>query len=116
MYCRFDGLLGLGFDTISVNGIVPPFYNMMNQKLLDSNVFSFRLGSSDADGGEVIFGGIDHDAYSGKLFYAPVRRKASWEVELDQVSLGNDTLVLENTSAVMDTGTVPTTFQSLAGC
>merc|ERR1711964_445415 len=35
---RFDGILGLGFDTISVNKIPPPFYKMIDQKLLDEPV------------------------------------------------------------------------------
>lgn len=77
---------------------------MINQGLLDSKVFSFRLGTSEEDGGEAIFGGIDETAYTGKITYAPVRRKAYWEVELDKVSFGDDELELENTGAAIDTG------------
>ncbi|KAG9317680.1 Asp-domain-containing protein [Chiua virens] len=102
---KFDGILGLAYDTISVNAIVPPFYSMINQGLLDEPVFSFRLGSSEEDGGEAVFGGIDPSAYTGKITYAPVRRKAYWEVELEKVSFGNDVLDLDNTGAAIDTGT-----------
>lgn len=84
---------------------MPPFYNMLNQHLLDEPVFSFRLGSSDEDGGEAIFGGIDDSAYSGKLAYVPVRRKGYWEVELESISFGDEELELENTGAAIDTGT-----------
>jgi saccharopepsin len=102
---KFDGILGLGYDTISVNGIVPPFYSMINEGLLDEPVFSFRIGSSEEDGGEAVFGGVDHSAYTGSIEYAPVRRKAYWEVELEKVSFGDDFLELENTGAAIDTGT-----------
>ncbi|KAH9853472.1 aspartic peptidase A1 [Lenzites betulinus] len=102
---KFDGILGLGYDTISVNHIVPPFYNMIGKGLLDAPVFSFRLGSSEADGGEALFGGIDETAYTGKIEYVPVRRKAYWEVELEKISLGEDEVELENTGAAIDTGT-----------
>ena len=101
---RFDGILGLAYDTISVNHIVPPFYHLVNKGMLDSPVFSFRLGSSEADGGEALFGGIDEDAYTGKLQYAPVRRKAYWEVELEKITFGDDEVELENTGAAIDTG------------
>jgi saccharopepsin len=77
---------------------------MINQGLIDEPVFSFRLGSSEEDGGEAIFGGIDSDAYEGKITYVPVRRKAYWEVELEKVSFGDDALELENTGAAIDTG------------
>jgi saccharopepsin len=77
---------------------------MINQGLLDEPVFSFRVGSSEEDGGEAVFGGIDHKAYTGKITYVPVRRKAYWEVELEKVSFGDDVLELESTGAAIDTG------------
>lgn len=101
---RFDGILGLAYDTISVNHITPPFYSMINQGMLDAPVFSFRLGTSEEDGGEAIFGGVDTTAYTGDIAYVPVRRKAYWEVELEKVALGDDELELENTGAAIDTG------------
>ncbi|TRM67800.1 aspartic peptidase domain-containing protein [Schizophyllum amplum] len=102
---KFDGILGLGYDTISVNHITPPFYNMVNKKLIDEPVFSFRLGSSEEDGGEAIFGGIDKSAYKGDLDYVPLRRKAYWEVELEKISFNGEELELEMTGAAIDTGT-----------
>jgi len=102
---KFDGILGLAYDTISVNHITPPFYSMINHGLIDDPVFSFRIGSSEADGGEAVFGGIDESAYKGKITYVPVRRKAYWEVELDKISFGDDELELDNTGAAIDTGT-----------
>jgi len=106
-YIRFDGILGLAYQTISVNGIPPPFYEMMAQELIDENVFSFRLGASESDSGELVFGGIDSSAYTGSITYVPVRRKAYWEVELEKVSFGYDELELENTGAAIDTGLPP---------
>jgi len=102
---KFDGILGLAYDTISVNGIVPPFYELVKSGQLDKPVFSFRMGSSEEDGGEAVFGGIDDSAYTGKIRYVPVRRKAYWEVELEKISFGDDELELENTGAAIDTGT-----------
>lgn len=77
---------------------------MINQGLLDEPVFSFRIGDSEQDGGVATFGGIDHSAYSGKITYAPVRRKAYWEVELNKVAFGDDILELDSTGAAIDTG------------
>ena len=109
--------MGLAYDTISVNHITPPFYSAINQGLLDQPIFSFRLGSSEEDGGEAVFGGIDPSHYTGKITYVPLRRKAYWEVELESVAFGDDELELENTGAAIDTGTslivMPTTIAEM---
>ncbi|NXX73390.1 CATD protein, partial [Spizella passerina] len=40
---KFDGILGLAFPKISVEGAEPFFDNVMKQKLVEKNMFSFYL-------------------------------------------------------------------------
>ncbi|KAF3763041.1 hypothetical protein M406DRAFT_83961 [Cryphonectria parasitica EP155] len=101
---KFDGILGMGYDTISVNKIVPPVYNMIDQKLIDEPVFAFYL-SSDGDGSEVVFGGSDKAHYTGKIVNIPVRRKAYWEVDLDGITIDGETASFEDSGIILDTGT-----------
>ncbi|KAK7516122.1 putative vacuolar protease A [Phyllosticta citricarpa] len=116
---RFDGILGLGYDTISVNKIVPPFYNMVNQKLVDEPVFAFYLSDTNDEGSESVatFGGVDKSLYTGEITKIPLRRKAYWEVELDSITFGDATADLDNTGAILDTGTsliaLPSTLAEL---
>lgn len=115
---RFDGIMGLGFDTISVNGIVPPFYNMLEQGLLDEPVFAFYLGDTNqGQESEATFGGIDKSHYTGKLTKIPLRRKAYWEVDLDAITFGEETAEMDNTGVILDTGTsliaLPSTIAEL---
>ncbi|KAF2273912.1 aspartyl proteinase [Westerdykella ornata] len=115
---RFDGIMGLGYDTISVNGIVPPFYNMLDQGLLDEPRFAFYLGDTNSgEESEATFGGINEDHFKGKLTKIPLRRKAYWEVDLDAITFGGNTAELEDTGAILDTGTsliaLPSTLAEL---
>ncbi|KAI9145435.1 aspartic peptidase domain-containing protein [Paraphysoderma sedebokerense] len=104
---KFDGIMGLGYDTISVQGVVPPFYNMINQKLIKDPVFSFWLGdvNKGTEGGELVFGGSDPARYTGSLHYAPIVRKGYWEVKVDTLRFGDTDLKLTNHTAAIDTGT-----------
>jgi saccharopepsin len=116
---RFDGIMGLGYNTISVNGIVPPFYNMLDQGLLDEPVFSFYLSDTNDESSEseAMFGGVNTDHYTGKLTKIPLRRKAYWEVDLDAITFGDDTAEMDDTGVILDTGTsliaLPSTMAEL---
>ncbi|KAF2115503.1 aspartyl proteinase [Lophiotrema nucula] len=116
---RFDGILGLGYDTISVNKIVPPFYNAIDQGLLDEPVFAFYLGSTEdgEDTSEATFGGVNKKHYTGELTKIPLRRKAYWEVDLDAITFGDATAEMEDTGVILDTGTsliaLPSTIAEL---
>jgi len=101
---RFDGIMGLGYDSISVNRIVPPFYKMLEQKLIDEPVFAFYLTDQEGQS-EVVFGGVDSNHYKGKLTTIPLRRKAYWEVDFDAIAYGDDKAELESTGVILDTGT-----------
>ena len=102
-FSKFDGVLGLGYDTISVNKVVPPFYNMIDQGLLDEPVFGLYLDGTEGSGSSMVtFGGVAKDSYIGELVKIPVRRKAAWEVNLDTISFGNEFVKLDDTGAILN--------------
>lgn len=102
----FDGILGMGFLSISQDNVVPPFYNMYSQGLVDSNVFSFYLtrdGTSN-NGGELVLGGVDPDHYTGDFAYVPLSSEGYWQFGMDS-GVVNGVNVCDNCQAIADTGT-----------
>ncbi|ODV82015.1 Asp-domain-containing protein [Suhomyces tanzawaensis NRRL Y-17324] len=114
-FAKFDGVLGLAYDTISVDKIVPPIYNAINQGLLDEPQFAFALGDNSRDesfGGVATFGGYDKSKFTGDITWLPVRRKAYWEVSFEGIGLGDEYTELFKTGAAIDTGTSLITLPS----
>ncbi|ORY44220.1 aspartic peptidase A1 [Rhizoclosmatium globosum] len=103
---RFDGILGLAYDTIAVQKVVPPFYAMINANLVDEPVFSAWLGDNadGGEGGEIVFGGVNEDRFTGPIVWAPVIRKAYWEVAFSDFKIGDKTVPIQSKSAAIDTG------------
>ncbi|KAI8373092.1 endopeptidase [Radiomyces spectabilis] len=119
---KFDGILGLGYDTISVQHVVPPFYNMINRDLVDEPLFSFWLndagnGDDEGNGGELVFGGVDPSHYTGEITWAPIRRKGYWEIQLEDIKFNGKNVDLDPVGAAIDTGSsllvVPTDVAEL---
>jgi hypothetical protein len=100
---KFDGICGMGWDSISVDGVQTPVQALVASGQLAEPVFGFYIGDNKA--GELTLGGVNSQYYSGEFTYVPLKDKSYWEIALDSVKM-NDAVVDANTnSAIVDSGT-----------
>jgi hypothetical protein len=99
---KFDGILGLGWDRISVDGVTTPFHNLVDQDTLAEKVFAFYLG--DNAPGSLIIGGTDKSHYTGDFTYVPLKSEDYWRIELDDLKVGGTSMTTTKT-AIVDSGT-----------
>ncbi|XP_040988403.1 aspartic proteinase-like isoform X1 [Juglans microcarpa x Juglans regia] len=109
LVAKFDGILGLGFQEISVGNAVPVWYNMVNQGLVKEPVFSFwfNRNADEEEGGEIVFGGVDPNHYKGEHTYVPVTQKGYWQFDMGDVMIDGETTGFcgSGCSAIADSGT-----------
>jgi len=106
---KFDGILGMAFETISADHVTPVWYNMMTQGLVDDHVFAFWL-SKDADaamGGELMLGGYNPDRFTGSITYVPLTAETYWEFAMDDFSVDGQSQgwCADGCKAICDSGT-----------
>ncbi|XP_069595852.1 cathepsin D-like isoform X1 [Ranitomeya imitator] len=105
---KFDGILGMAYPRISVDGAPTVFDDIMDQKLVDDKVFSFYLNRNpDSEpGGELLLGGTDPTYFTGDFNYLNVTRKAYWQIRMDQLGVGDQLALCKGgCEAIVDTGT-----------
>jgi len=110
MFSKFDGILGLGYNTISVDKVTPVFYNMVSQKLVSQPVFSFWLNRNLTGkvGGELTFGGADPKHYEGNFTWLPVTRQGYWQFDMSDVKVAGKSIGVcgaKGCPAIADSGT-----------
>lgn len=84
---KFDGILGMGFTSISVGGVPTIFEEAIKQNKVDQPVFAFYLG--DNEDGELTFGGYDASKFEGDLKYVDLEAATYWEIALDSIEAGD---------------------------
>lgn len=99
---KFDGICGMGWDTISVGGVKTPFHALIDTGKLPKPEFAFYMGNN-ADG-ELVIGGTDEAHYTGSFVHVPLKRLGYWEVALDGVTL-DGAKVSSCPTAIVDSGT-----------
>lgn len=97
----FDGILGLGFDSISVNGVKTVFHNAIEQGSVKTPMFAFYLG--DNHDGELTFGGYDDKKFTGDLTWVKLAKSTYWQVDMSGVKIGSYST--GPTNAIVDSGT-----------
>jgi hypothetical protein len=122
MFGKLDGILGLGWDDISVDHVETPLRALVNAGKLDEEVFAFYLGSGGA-AGNLVLGGVDPNHYTGDFAYAPVidmvpGKKGYWTLKMDDIKMSGQS-VTDCRKAIVDSGTsllaVPTAdFKKIA--
>lgn len=102
---KFDGILGLGWDRIAVDGIPTVMTTLIKERRLDEPVFSFFLGASNGADGELIVGGLDPTKFdAGTMVYVPLIAETYWEVQLEGVTVSGEQVVGAS-KAIVDSGT-----------
>jgi len=103
---KFDGILGLAFPVLSVNKVPTAFENVVSQGLVDQALFSFYLGNSAKDFGELLLGGINTKKYTGDITYVNLKAATYWELQLGAVNIAGKNYIAEGgVSAIVDSGT-----------
>jgi len=105
---HFDGILGMGWDDISVDGVQTPLRALVESGKLDEPVYAFFLGSNGG-AGELTLGGVNPARYTGDFHYVPVVEMVPgvtgyWEIVLDDVQV-NGASVSTAKRGVVDSGT-----------
>jgi cathepsin D len=109
----FDGICGMGLPGIAVDGVTTPFSYLMNNKLVDQELFGFYLSTGEAPTSVLTLGGTNSKMYTGEISYYPVQqfggRLGYWlihgdDIKIDGVSTGSCTST-GFCPFVIDTGT-----------
>ncbi|CAL8325323.1 unnamed protein product [Merluccius merluccius] len=107
IFAKFDGVLGMGYPNVAIDGITPVFDRIMSQHVLKEEVFSvyYSRDPKHSPGGELVLGGTDPDYYTGTFNYVDTEEMGKWEVTIKGVSVGDQIMFcVQGCTAVIDTG------------
>ena len=89
-------------------GVTPVFDEMMNQKLLSSNVFSFYLTSADEEAkglkSDLQIGYYDKAKFTGDIHWNEIKLKYMFGVQLDDIKV-NGKAIKHDCLITFDSGT-----------
>ncbi|XP_068945336.1 chymosin-like [Petaurus breviceps papuanus] len=104
-YFEFDGILGLGYPSLSEDEAMPVFDNMMNKHLVARDLFSVYLSRNNQKS-VLILGAIDPSYYTGSLHWVPVTEQGYWQFSVDSITVDGQVVACDGgCQAILDTGT-----------
>ncbi|NP_001009792.1 pregnancy-associated glycoprotein 4 precursor [Ovis aries] len=102
---QFDGVLGLNYPNLSFSKTIPIFDKLKNEGAISEPVFAFYLSKDEQEGSVVMFGGVDHSYYKGKLNWVPLIKAGDWSVRVDSITMKREVIACsDGCRALVDTG------------
>ncbi|TKR76285.1 hypothetical protein L596_017444 [Steinernema carpocapsae] len=104
-----DGIMGLGWPALAVDGVIPPVQNLISQGSLDKPLFSVWMDrkiqtDQGNPAGLITYGAIDGQNCDSHINYVPLTSKTYWQFAQSGFSSGSYSY--SNTDQVIsDTGT-----------
>jgi len=103
---KFDGILGLAYQSISADNVVPPFELAFQQGVVTDNSFSFYLSNDpNSPGSALVLGGVDSKYYTGSLSYHTIAMDSYYLIKVASVSVGSTKISTTNFNGIVDSGT-----------
>ncbi|KAL6478870.1 hypothetical protein MHYP_G00123030 [Metynnis hypsauchen] len=106
---QFDGILGLAYPSIAAGNQTPLFDTMIEQGLLEQDLFAVYLSPNEQSGSEVAFGGVDQNMYQGAIYWTPVTAETYWQIGIQEFQIGGQQTdwcsQYSGCQAIVDTGT-----------
>lgn len=103
---KYDGVLGLGWSSLSVAGMPPIFDLLYQQGKLEGNSFSFYLTKKPNQVGSALVLGGTNPKYAASAFkYYPILQPSYWSLALKDILFnGTSYKTSPNLQAILDTG------------
>ncbi len=102
---KFDGILGMGFRSISVGKVPTVLEKLFEEKQISEAAFSFYLQKeAGTKSGRLVLGGIKSDYYVAPLKFYPLVSETYWVIAMDSFMVGSQEKITAS-KAILDTGT-----------
>ncbi|KAG9273017.1 gastricsin [Astyanax mexicanus] len=106
---QFSGILGLAYPSLAAGGQTPVVDNMINQGLLEYNLFGVYLSPNEESGSEIAFGNVNTNMYQGQIYWTPVTSDLYWQIGIQDFAIGGQQTgwcsQYSGCQAIVDTGT-----------
>ena len=103
---KFDGILGMAWPAISVNGLPLIFDLLYKQGKVEGNSFSFYLTKvPGSNGSALVLGGVNSKYYTGDFKYYDLSMEAYWGIDMDDIIFNGTSYKTGKLLGIVDTGT-----------
>ncbi|CAJ0582491.1 unnamed protein product, partial [Mesorhabditis spiculigera] len=103
-----DGILGLAFQSLAVDNVVPPLQNAYSQGILDQPLFSVYLmhrGATEGQAGGIFtYGAIDSTNCDASVTWEKLTSATYWQFRVTKFQVGSYSQT-KNYDVISDTGT-----------